>query len=312
MNKRRVNVHTCARANSKQVLLLIILLLLFATGLFSTLKSEREAATQDTLSDFSNQGGPSPIPLAPETIKRFEVIEYEVQQGDTLFSIAAKFGVNRAVIVGSNDIPDVNMLLPGQILRIPKGGILHQVKQGQTLTDISRTYNVPLQEIIEANGLEERKYIYPGEEFFIPGADSSPKFNAIRLSKGKITEFIWPLLGEITSGFGTRQHPVAREQDFHEGIDIKVNEGTAVYAARSGKVVLVGQNGSYGKMIILDHGAYETYYAHLSSVEVYRGQFVEAGQIIGLSGNTGLSTGPHLHFEIRINGEAVDPLNYLP
>jgi len=288
-------------------------------GIFIALKSEHEVAHQSatrqtTAQDFdvSNQGGPSPTPFVQETVKRFEIIEYEVQQGDTLFSIAAKFGVNRAVIVGSNDIPDINMLLPGQVLRIPQGGILHRVKQGQTLTDISRTYGVPIQAIVETNGLEERKYIYPGEEFFIPGANSSPKFNAIHLSKGKKAEFIWPLLGEITSGFGLRRHPLTHELHFHEGIDIEVDEGTAVYAARSGKVFLVGQNGSYGKMIILNHGAYETYYAHLSSVEVYRGQFVEAGQIIGRSGNTGLSTGPHLHFEIRVNGEAVDPLNYLP
>jgi murein DD-endopeptidase MepM/ murein hydrolase activator NlpD len=240
------------------------------------------------------------------------VVEYVVKQGDTLVEIASFFDVSLIQIVGSNDIKNPNKIHPGQVLKIPLGGIIHKVKVGQTLYDISKTYEVSLQKIINANDLEGRKYIYPGEEFFIPGANTSPKFNATRLSKGKETEFIWPLLGEITSGFGPRVHPITGKSDFHEGIDIEVEEGTPVHASRMGRVIYKGESSGYGKLIIIEHNGYRTYYAHLSSIFVYKGQFVEAGQIIGLSGNTGTSTGPHLHFEIRVRGRPVNPLRYLP
>lgn len=141
------------------------------------------------------------------------------------------------------------------------------------------------------------------------GEDLSSLFRAISQERAL---FSWPLLGEITSGFGPRRHPITRERDFHEGIDIKAHQGTAVYAARAGKVSFAGPNGGYGYLIILDHGLYETYYAHLSEILVYKGQFVETGRLIARSGNTGFSTGPHLHFEIRLRGIPLNPLAYLP
>jgi len=239
-------------------------------------------------------------------------IEYKVQRGDTLKSIAQKFQTPLAQIVGSNDIFGLQTLIPGQSLRIPKNGIIHQVKRGQTLTDISLTYGVPIEQIVTFNALEERKYIYADEELFIPGALTTPKLNAIKLAKNRKSLFNWPLFGELTSGFGPRRHPITRERDFHEGIDLQADEGTAVYAARAGKVSFAGPNGGYGYLVVLDHGLYETYYAHLSEILVYNGQFVEAGQLIARSGNTGFSTGPHLHFEIRLRGIPVNPLAYLP
>lgn len=133
-----------------------------------------------------------------------------------------------------------------------------------------------------------------------------------KLLSPKRALFNWPLLGEITSGFGPRRHPITRERHFHEGIDIAADEGTPVYAARAGKVIFAGPSSGYGHLIILDHGLYQTYYAHLFEVLVYKGQFVEAGQLIARSGNTGLSTGPHLHFEIRLRGVPISPLDYLP
>lgn len=141
------------------------------------------------------------------------------------------------------------------------------------------------------------------------GEDLSSLF---RLLSQERALFNWPLFGEITSGFGPRRHPITRQRDFHEGIDLAADEGTAVYAARAGKVSFAGPKGGYGYLIVLDHGLYETYYAHLSEIKVYKGQFVEAGQLIARSGNTGFSTGPHLHFEIRLRGTPVNPLDYLP
>jgi len=133
-----------------------------------------------------------------------------------------------------------------------------------------------------------------------------------RLLSPKRALFNWPLFGEITSGFGPRRHPITRERHFHEGIDIEADEGTSVYAARAGKVIFAGPSGGYGLLVILDHGLYQTYYAHLSEILVYKGRFVGAGQLIARSGNTGFSTGPHLHFEIRLREIPVNPLDYLP
>jgi len=117
---------------------------------------------------------------------------------------------------------------------------------------------------------------------------------------------VWPLSGTLTSGFGYRWGRM------HEGIDISVPEGTPVRAAKSGTVILASYYGGYGNYICVDHGGgLSTCYAHLSGYASSSGQRVSQGQVIGYSGNTGSSTGPHLHFEVRINGAAQDPMGYL-
>ena len=117
---------------------------------------------------------------------------------------------------------------------------------------------------------------------------------------------VWPLSGTLTSGFGYRWGRM------HEGIDIAVPEGTPVRAAKSGTVILASYYGGYGNYICVDHGGgLSTCYAHLSGYASSTGQRVSQGQVIGYSGNTGSSTGPHLHFEVRINGAAQDPMGYL-
>ena len=117
---------------------------------------------------------------------------------------------------------------------------------------------------------------------------------------------VWPLSGTLTSGFGYRWGRM------HEGIDIAVPEGTPVRSAKSGTVILASYYGGYGNYICVDHGGgLSTCYAHLSGYASSTGQRVSQGQIIGYSGNTGSSTGPHLHFEVRINGAAQDPMAYL-
>lgn len=117
---------------------------------------------------------------------------------------------------------------------------------------------------------------------------------------------IWPLNGPITSSFGPRWGRM------HEGIDISVGTGTSVVAAASGTVLVAGWSGGYGVLVVIDHGnGLATAYAHNSNATVSPGQTVTQGQLIAYSGNTGHSTGPHLHFEVRVNGSAVDPLGYL-
>lgn len=125
---------------------------------------------------------------------------------------------------------------------------------------------------------------------------------------------IKPINSPILSGFGMRLHPVLRYNRMHEGVDFRADIGTPVYAAGDATVKMSGRRGSYGQLIVLDHGnGYETRYAHLSRFEdgIRPGKEVKRGDLIGYTGNTGMTRGPHLHYEVRVNGKAMDPLNFL-
>lgn len=122
----------------------------------------------------------------------------------------------------------------------------------------------------------------------------------------------WPVSGPITCGYGWRIHPVYGYRSFHTGIDIGVPMGTTVKAARYGKIIYTGWNGAYGLVVIIDHGnSLATMYAHLSRVFVHSGQSVRTLQAIAASGNTGTSTGPHLHFQVEVQGNPVNPMGWL-
>lgn len=128
--------------------------------------------------------------------------------------------------------------------------------------------------------------------------------------------FLLPVHGRVTSPFGWRTHPIFKSRIFHSGIDYGVPTGTPIKAANAGKVIYAGWYGGYGKVVILDHGSCTgapttTLYAHMSQPKVSVGQYVERGQVVGLAGATGYATGPHLHFEVRINGKPQNPNNYL-
>ncbi len=130
------------------------------------------------------------------------------------------------------------------------------------------------------------------------------------------TGFIRPISGPITSPFGYRVHPIFKSRIFHSGIDIGGPNGGAIKASNDGKVIYSGWYGGYGKVVILDHGVVNgqpitTLYAHMSSINVSNGQMVKKGQAVGREGSTGYSTGPHCHFEVRVNGKPVNPLNYV-
>lgn len=144
------------------------------------------------------------------------------------------------------------------------------------------------------------------------------KNNAGSSSQVKITStgFIRPISGPITSPFGYRIHPIFKSRIYHSGIDIGGPNGGAIKASNDGKVIYSGWYGGYGKVVILDHGIVNrqpitTLYAHMSSIGVSNGQMVKKGQTLGREGSTGYSTGPHCHFEVRVNGKPVNPLNYV-
>jgi murein DD-endopeptidase MepM/ murein hydrolase activator NlpD len=132
-------------------------------------------------------------------------------------------------------------------------------------------------------------------------------------SHGRIPS-IWPVTGKLESGVGGRRNPFGgRGFEFHEGQDIDAQYGTPVQVAADGKVIIAGWQRGYGNVVYVDHGSgVSTRYGHLSEIDVALGQPVTRGQIIGLVGSTGRSTGPHLHYEVRINNQPVDPKPYLP
>ncbi len=130
------------------------------------------------------------------------------------------------------------------------------------------------------------------------------------------TGFMKPIAGRITSPFGWRTHPIFNSRTFHSGVDIGGPNYGSIRASNSGKVIYSGWYGGYGKVVIIDHGIINghpmtTLYAHMSTIKVSNGQSVQKGQVIGLEGTTGYSTGPHCHFEVRINGKPNNPLNYI-
>lgn len=130
------------------------------------------------------------------------------------------------------------------------------------------------------------------------------------------TGFIKPVGGKITSPFGYRTHPIFHSRIFHSGVDIGAATGTPIKASNSGKVIMAGWYGGYGKVVIIDHGiirgqSITTLYGHMSVIGVSQGQYVQQGQVIGKVGSTGYSTGPHCHFEVRVKGQPRNPLNYI-
>jgi murein DD-endopeptidase MepM/ murein hydrolase activator NlpD len=129
-----------------------------------------------------------------------------------------------------------------------------------------------------------------------------------RLSQHFNGNFLRPVGGRITSGFGYRVHPILKVRKFHTGVDIGAASGTPIKAAADGIIIHAARWGGYGNCIIIDHGqGTATLYAHCSRLAASRGQAVNQGQVIGYVGSTGLSTGPHLHFEVRRNGTPVNP-----
>ncbi len=143
--------------------------------------------------------------------------------------------------------------------------------------------------------------------------------NFSRLHRGYVTQFqmnsrpsLWPVAGRVSSPFGGRLDPFSREGQYHPGVDLQAAYGTPVRVTADGVVRMAEWSGGYGKLIVIDHGgSLQTYYAHLSRFSVVSGQEVRRGDVIGYSGATGYVTAPHLHYEVRIGGNPVNPYHYL-
>ncbi|MDA3900454.1 MAG: M23 family metallopeptidase [Spirochaetes bacterium] len=250
---------------------------------------------------------------------RWHVSEHTIKEGENIWNIARKYGVSHTIIITYNNITTPDKIRPCNKIGVPnKRGIEYDVKKGDTLSEIALTYKVPLKKAKEFN--KNRSNIKIGQKLFLPDATKIvPKTEAVKTdshavaSVSKSTDnrkraavnsggliFNWPLHGAITSSFGMRRHPITGNRQFHNGIDIRAGINTTVRAAEAGQVIYNGWKDGYGKMIVVKHkNNYITVYAHLNDYVVKNNDKVKKGERIGLSGNTGLSTGPHLHFEIR-------------
>ena len=232
------------------------------------------------------------------------VQQHLVQKGETLSEIAQKYKVPLKSIIQANSIKSAHRIQTGKTLRIPREALAfedvwYKVQPGDTLFSIGHRHNIEWRDLQRINGISSPRSLQIGRMIRI--SESSPGF-------GKPLRV--PLV--VTSKYGYRPHPVTGRYRHHEGIDFRAATGTSVYASKSGRVIFAGRKGGYGKIVGIEHaGDFTTWYGHLSRIRVKTGQTVNYGAVIGLSGNTGISTGPHLHFEIRYKGRSEKPTKYI-
>ena len=233
-----------------------------------------------------------------------QISVYVVREGDTLSEVSKMFGVSANTIRYANDIPKGGSLRVGQQLVIlPVSGIQYVIKKGDTINKIAKKYSADAQEIRDFNGVDDSS-LQIGDTIIIPNGVEAP--TPVTAVKKFIANIISPnTSGVQTDGYFIRPAKGGKTQNIHghNGIDFSARGGLSVVASASGKVLISlssGYNGGYGRYIVIAHSnGTQTLYAHLSANFVSAGDTVEQGQLIGNIGNTGLSTGPHLHFEVR-------------
>jgi len=257
------------------------------------------------------------IPL--NLTETFAWSEYKVQQGDTISGIASKFSLAAETIIAFNNLKEAWNIRIGNVLKIPNmDGIPYTVVKNDSLSKIAVKMKVPQNAILDANNILSDT-IMPGEVLFIPGArmDANELSRAMKRDTGRKTverPMIFPVLGKVTSGYGWREDPVKPkpgEMRFHKAVDIAAKMGDPIKAAMQGTVLYCDNNPNLGNFIVLNHGEYQTLYAHLSAYSVKAGDKVSQGQEIGKIGDTGYTTGPHLHLEAFHKGNRINPLDLL-
>ena len=235
--------------------------------------------------------------------------DYTVRKGDTVSGIASRAGLrNFGTLLSVNNIDNARRISAGQTLRIPStDGLLYTVKKNETLAGIAATHKVNVTALLDANDLTHET-LSVGQKLFIPGASLS----SFELRKALGELFIYPIMGRLTSPFGYRNDPFTGARSFHSGIDLAAPIGTAVKATLDGKIAETGFNRIFGNYVIITHDrGYQSLYGHLSAIYVKRGQYVTQGTTVGAVGNTGYSTGPHLHLSIYKNGSLINPFTVL-
>jgi len=236
----------------------------------------------------------------PQLIDQVKV--HKVRSGETLWDIAHKHGLNIDSLIGANNISNMNSIKPGQEFKIlPIKGIIYRVSPGESIASIARKFDLKTETIMEDNNIKDASSLKIDQKLILRGA--KPEFSyQDRLDQ----KFMYPINTRITSYYGPRWGRA------HEGIDFAAPMGSPIRAVSSGRVVYSGWATGYGYVVIIEHQrGLRTLYAHNSKLLVSEGESVGKGEVISRSGNTGNSTGPHLHFEVQVNGRPENPLGYI-
>ncbi|MDR3325646.1 MAG: M23 family metallopeptidase [Spirochaetaceae bacterium] len=246
--------------------------------------------------------------LPVNTSETFGWQYYTVKKGDSVSKIAADHALSMDAVVASNGMKNARSIREGDVLRIPNmDGIPYTAAKGDGYEAVAERFAVPLNAILDANDIMSSE-LSAGTQLFIPGAKM--RAEDLKMALGEL--FIYPIRGRLSSSFGWRKDPFTGERRYHNAIDLAAETGVPVKATRDGKVTTVAFSPVFGRYVIVSHpGDYQSMYAHLSSTAVSQGAKVGQGDKIGEVGNTGHSTGSHLHFAIYKNGRAVNPLELL-
>ena len=253
--------------------------------------------------------------------QRTKTVTYTVQPGDTISTIAAEFDVSVSTILWENNLSVYNIIHPGDKLDIlPINGITHKVARGENISSIAKKYKTTENKILSANKLVKEETLRVGQKLLIPegrkvnyAAYTPTTYSGL----AAIKQIVKPPNAKPTAGnkmhWPTVGHRITQYYSWrHTAIDIANKIGTPIYAADAGVIEVAGWGTGYGNQIVINHGGgKKTRYAHLSKFYVKKGQKVSKGETIAAMGSTGWSTGPHVHFEVIINGRKYNPLNYV-
>ncbi len=240
-------------------------------------------------------------------LPKFKLARYKIKEDDNIVSIASRLFLKPESLISVNRYKHISEVKIGNYILIPNmRGILHTIEKNTTIESIAELYGVSEILIMYVNELEREK-LYKDEDIFIPNGTLSE--NEIEDFLGRV--FLVPLSEpDISSPYGMRKDPFTGEDEMHYGIDYRASIGESVYSSQYGIIKEISKSDTgYGNLIVVQHkDDYSTYYAHLSLILVEENQYVQTGQKIGEVGNTGRSTGPHLHFEIRKDNISLNPL----
>lgn len=277
-----------------------------------TAPSEGEFASLPAPDPFRETGEGDVLDLKRLRAKDLKVTVHQVKRGENFWTIRNDYNIDLYTLIGANpDLPFIARV-DQRLFILSEKGVLHPVGKGETLESIAELYKSDVETLKRTNGISWWKGLKEGDVLFLPEARPirmTKEWNKYFDQRGMFGVPFASWGKGWTSAFGIRTDPITGDTRKHKGLDFKANYGEKVFAAGSGKVIFAGVSGGYGNLIQIAHGkGYITYYGHLAKIHVKTGQHVARGTLIGLVGATGRVTGPHLHFEVRKDGKAVDPL----
>lgn len=257
-----------------------------------------------------NEGKFIPFSQAVTGIADRQTRLHRIEKGDTLSAIARDYDVNLKNLMKTNNINEKTILNIGATLKIPDSqGPVHVVAPGETISDLAERYQVSLAAMIDANLDKKPDCLEVGDCLRIPETDGEwIEQSTLEPSRGVSQRNVldWPIIGTITCPFGWRS------SGFHHGLDIAGKIGAPIHAAAAGTVSWAGYMSVYGRTVIIDQpDGKQTLYAHAQKIYVEKGDKVSRGQVISAVGISGVTTGPHVHFEVRVDKQARDPMRYL-